>query len=497
MTLIEDRPNRDVAVIDVGSNSVRLVLYRLEGRAVWQVYNEKVLAGLGRNLGETGRLSPEGVTAAMAALRRFRAVLDGAAPAEVFSAATAAVREARDGRAFLDRVRAETGLTIRVLAGEEEAHYSALGVIAGQPQAEGVVGDLGGSSLELVRIAGGKPGAGVTLPLGPFALGAPDPIEPQALGRLIRSRLAKCKAGYGAGCLHAVGGAWRNIALIHMEATQYPLHILHQYEMTASEALEAARFVARQSRASLERMPGVSKKRAETLPYAAMVLEALIETLGFERVCVSAYGLREGLLLDGLPAETRGRDPLVEGCAAIGVRQGAAEHLGPVLQAWLEPVWRALPPLFPDDRDTTLLAAGCRLADMGARLHPEHRAGLAFEQVLRAPTPGQSHAERAFLAVAVYARFTSAPPGWKGLERLLSPERLRRARALGAALRLGSDLSGRSTTLLFQTRLALEDRCLLLSVEADAEDLTLGEQTKKRLASLASVLQLEHRIATV
>ena len=215
------------------------------------------------------------------------------------------------------------------------------------------------------------------------------------------------------------------------------------------------------------------------------------------RVSLSAYGRREGLLLDALPAEARGRDPLIEGCAAIGARQGAAEHLGPVLQAWLAPVWGRLAPLFPDGGDAVLLAAACRLADMGARLHPDHRAGLAFDQVLRAPTPGQSHPERAFLAAAVFARFTAAPPASRRLERLLSPERLRRARALGAAMRLGCDLSGRSAELLFRTRLTLDDQGLLLSVEKDAQDLTLGEQTKKRLASLAGALQLEHRIGTV
>ncbi len=497
MTPADDRAIRDVAVIDVGSNSVRLVLYRLEGRAIWQVYNEKVLAGLGRNLAETGWLAPEGVTAAMAALRRFRAVLDGAAPAQVFCAATAAAREARDGPAFVDRVRAETGLVIRVLSGEEEAHFSALGVIAGQPEAQGVVGDLGGSSLELVRIADGRSGEGVTLPLGPFALGAPGPVDAPNLLRIIRSRLAKAKSTYSAACLHAVGGAWRNIALIHMDATRYPLRIVHQYEMTGREALEAARFVAQQSRASLERMPGVTKKRAETLPYAALVLEAMIETLGFERISFSAFGLREGLLLDAIPADVRDRDPLVEGCAAIGARQGAAEHLGPVLQAWLEPLWSTLPPLFELRRDGVLMAAACRLADMGARLHPDHRADLAFDQVLRAPTPGQTHPERAYLAAAVFARFTVAQPANLWLDRLLTPERVRRARALGAAMRLGCDLSGRSANLLFQSRLALDGRGLLLSVERDAQDLTLGEQTKKRLASLAAVLQVDHRIEVV
>ncbi len=491
------RAIRDVAVIDIGSNSVRLVLYRLEGRAIWQVYNEKVLAGLGRSVGETGWLSADGVSAALSALRRFRAVLDGAAPAEVFCAATAAVREARDGRAFAERVHAETGLSVRVLSGEEEAHYSALGVIAGQPQAQGVVGDLGGSSLELVRVADARPGAGITLPLGPFALGAPGPVDPVALGRVIRGRLAAARPAYTAACLHAVGGAWRNIALIHMGATNYPLRIVHQYEMSAREALEASRFVAQQSRASLERIPGVSKKRAETLPYAALVLEALVETLGFERVSLSAYGLREGLLLNSLSPDARAADPLVEGCAAIGARQGAAEHLGPMLQAWLASAWAQLTPVFDAARDAELMAAACRLADMGARLHPDHRAELAYDQVLRAPTPGQSHPERAFLAAAVFSRFTASPPQQPGLERLLSPERLRRARALGAAMRLGCDLSGRSASLLFQSRLALDEGGLRLRVEAGAQDLTLGEQTKKRLSSLAAILQVDSRIEVI
>src|SRR5215472_5678078 len=106
-----DRPDsRQAAVIDVGSNSVRLVIYRLDGRAIWTVYNEKALAGLGRDLPSTGRLSPEGVETAIVALRRYRAVLDGWDADDVTATATAAVREAADGPSFLKRVRAETGL---------------------------------------------------------------------------------------------------------------------------------------------------------------------------------------------------------------------------------------------------------------------------------------------------------------------------------------------------------------------------------------------------
>jgi len=506
----DDRRSRDVAVIDVGSNSVRLVIYRIEGRAIWTVYNEKVLAGLGRKQGEGRRLSSDGVKTAMAALRRFRAVLDGAETSETYIAATAAVRDSVDGPDFIAKVRAETGLKVRLLSGAEEARYSALGVAAGQPDASGVVGDLGGSSIELVRIRHGEPGDGVTLPLGPFALGAPGDVDPAAVRTTVAERLGEVAPTYRSDCLHAVGGAWRNIALIQMEAVQYPLRIVHQYEMPARDAVDAARFVARQSRQSLEQMPGVSKKRAETLPHAALVLEGLVEQLGLSRVCFSAFGLREGLLLESMPKALRLRDPLVEGCAALGARQGAADRLGPALEQWLAPLWTALAPVFDGDanaraepgsplgRDATLMAAACRLADLGARLHPDHRAQLAFDQVLRAPIPGQTHPERAFLAAAVFSRHTSGPlaQAGAGIERILSPERMRRARALGAAIRLGCDLSGRVPSLLAASTLALDRDLVTLTVKRPAADLLLGEQTRKRLQALASVLELEGKIRT-
>jgi exopolyphosphatase/guanosine-5'-triphosphate,3'-diphosphate pyrophosphatase len=497
----DDRRSRDVAVIDVGSNSVRLVIYRIEGRAIWTVFNEKVLAGLGRKQGEGRRLSSDGVKTALAALRRFRAVLDGAETSETFIAATAAVRDALDGPDFIAKVRAETGMKVRVLSGAEEAHYSALGVAAGQPSASGVVGDLGGSSLELVRISHGEPAEGVTLPLGPFALGAPGEIDPAAVRATIAERLRTAAPLYRSDCLHAVGGAWRNIALIHMEAAQYPLRIVHQYEMSARDAVDAAQFVARQSRQSLEQIPGVSKKRAETLPHAALVLEGLVEHLGLSRVCFSAFGLREGLLLESMSRVVRLRDPLVEGCAALGARQGAADRLGPALEQWLSPLWTALSPMFDEgatSRDATLMAAACRLADLGARLHPDHRAELAFDQVLRAPIPGQSHPERAFLAAAVFSRHTAGPLTQvaAGIPRILSPERLRRARALGAAMRLGCDLSGRAPALLAATTLALDGEVVTLTVKRSAADLLLGEQTRKRLQALANVLELEGKIRT-
>jgi len=482
-------PAHDAAVIDVGSNSVRLVLYRIEGRAIWTTYNEKVLAGLGRDLGSTGRLSVEGSDAALAALRRFRAVLDAVKPAEVFAAATAAVREAEDGPAFVKRVKAQAGLTLRVLSGEEEARYSALGVLAGAPEGLGVVGDLGGASLELTQLGARGPGDAVTLPLGPFALGFEQGDDVRKLRGKIEAQVQAVAERFQADTFHAVGGAWRNLALLHMGMSGYPLQIVHEYEMDRSEALTAARVISRLSPSSLERIPGVSKKRLETLPHAAAVLEVLIEQLGVRRILTSAYGLREGMLYEAMGAEVQKRDPLIAGCAALGGRLATDEGLGAGLEAWLKPVFAALPSIF-GERDSVLIAAACRLADLGATLHPDHRATLVFEQVLRAPIAGQTHAERAFLAVAAFHRHTSddALPEAVTIARILPESHRRRARALGAAIRLGCDLSGRSAALLGRSRIWLEGGKLQLTTEPKWADMLLGEQTRRRAQALAKAL---------
>ena len=482
--------DRQAAVIDIGSNSVRLVIYRLEGRAIWTIFNEKALAGLGRDLGVTGRLSPDGVATALIALRRFQTVLRGWDRADISVVATAAVREAKDGPEFLAQVREQAGFEVRLLSGESEAHYAALGVIAGQPSARGVVGDLGGSSLELIRLADTR--LGVTLPLGPFALGAPRAIDIDRVRRTAEAALEPLGGQLSSAEFHAVGGAWRNLGLLHMAMAGYPLHVAHQYEMSRADAVDVARFVARQSRNSLEGIEGLSKKRFDTLPYAAVVLDALIERLGVEKVVISAFGLREGLLFEAMSPEDRALDPLIEGCEALTALRGLPSHLGAALEAWLMPTLGRLEPLF-EGRDGVLIAAACRLAELGARLHPDHRADLAFDQVLRAPIAGMTHAERAFLACAAFSRHTSSNnlPEPQVISRLLTAERRARARALGTAIRLGCDLAGRNAGLLQHATMTLSADKMRLTAETGWRDMLLGEQTAKRATTLAQALKLK------
>jgi len=490
MSVHASKPNHcDAAVIDVGSNSVRLVLYRLVGRAIWAVYNEKILAGLGQDLATTGRLSPAGVSATLLALRRFRALIESSTPAHVFATATAAVRQATDGDAFVARVAHETGLALRVLNGDEEARISAQGVLAGDPDATGVVADLGGASLELIRINGAKLGGGVTLPLGPFALTKGQRSDPASARAIIDKHLESIGDVFATDTLNAVGGAWRNLAMVQMKLSGYPLAIIHQYEIGRRELLSATRFIAQQSRESLERIEGLTKRRVDVMPYAAVMLESLVERLGIQRVRLSAYGLREGLVWQALPSGCRALNPLVAGCAALAGRPADAEALGQALEIWARAALAKLDPLF-EGRDGILNAAVCRAVDLGSQLHPDHRAELVFQNLLRAPLAGVSHAERAFIAGAAFSRYAPGrtPPETELANRLLTAGQKRRARILGAMLRLGCDLSGRGPDLLARTRLEITSKDVVLSSDADWAPLLMGEQALKRGQILAGLL---------
>jgi exopolyphosphatase / guanosine-5'-triphosphate,3'-diphosphate pyrophosphatase len=484
---------RDQAVIDIGSNSVRLVVYRVEGRANAPVLNEKVLAGLGRGLSQTKRLDPASVKRALEALVRFRYLLDALDIKAVFAVATAAVREAEDGPEFVARIKELTGFDVAIISGEEEGRLSSLGVLAGAPGASGVVGDLGGSSLELVTLGADGPAIGESWQVGPLAIGNLDPFDPISTRAAIDAVFggSKVLADNEGGEFHAVGGAWRSLAKIDMIMRDYPLRVLHNYAISRADAITLCDFVAGQSRKSLDRIDSSISKRAETLPFSATLLRAILDHGNFEKVVISSHGLREGILLEQLSLEEREQDPLVAGAIAMTSGNPRAQAFGEALFWWIAPVFDGLPRLFPDNRGEILRACACLLADIGATLHPDDRARIAFDLVLRAPYPAASHIERVYLARILARRYGAKldeiEP--KLVKRLLSEDLLARADALGAALRLGAELSGRSANLLGKCKLSLLNGCLVLSTTADMKGL-IAETVIKRLEQLGGALRL-------
>jgi exopolyphosphatase/guanosine-5'-triphosphate,3'-diphosphate pyrophosphatase len=487
-------PAQRVGVVDIGSNSIRLVVFEGHPRAPYPVFNEKVLCGLGRSLDATGRLDPEGMTLALQNLPRFMVLAEELGVASIQAIATAAVRDAKDGPDFVRQVERLCDLPITVLNGDDEARLSAYGVIAGNPEAEGLMGDLGGGSLELVSLAGGGTIDHATLPLGPLRLNAvaargkdPERVIRQQLGGL--TWLAEA----GGGDFHAVGGAWRALARIHMTQTGYPLGIIDRYAVSRSVMEGIVSLISGLSRESLERLPGLPRRRLDALPAAALVMRDLIEITRPKRIVFSAFGLREGVLFDSLSDEDRKADPLLAAARVYAGHFGRFKGMEEALVDWTAP-------LFPDEtaHEARLRRTACILADIGWTEHPSYRATHSFERALRISIAGLDHHGRAFLAIVMAGRYSSsASRGQRRAASTLGLEavEIESAVRLGLSLRLAFGLSGGRAEALADTTLEVGKGELVLKVGALGAPL-LGEMVERRLKELASAGDRGWRIET-
>ena len=478
-----------VGVIDIGSNSVRLVIYDALSRAPLPLFNEKVLCGLGRGLGETGKLNAEGVESALAHLDRFVALARTIGVRRLDALATAAVRDAADGPAFAAEVRRRTGVTVRILSGEAEGRLSALGVIAGIPDASGVMGDLGGGSVELVPIRSGRTHRGATLPIGPFRLaGLAD--DERKLGAAIERQVERVDwlQNRKGDTLYAVGGAWRALARIHMEQSHYPIHVIQAYTLARRDAEDFLGLVARLSRRSLEQISAVSRKRLEVVPVAAEILRRIVAVMEPKRIVFSALGLREGHVYELLPERERRQDPLLVACAAIAranPRFGADDG---EIDGWLSATYPR------PDQHRRLRYAASLLGDIAWAEHPDYRAEQAFRTVLYMPAAGLNHRERAFLAVALHARYGGPESAIRDtVSRLMDDEAVADARRTGLALRLAYTISGGVPGLLRRAALGLERGTLVLRVPGRGP-LQDGEAVERRLGALARALGVDARM---
>ena len=486
----ESRRAHPVGVVDIGSNSIRLVVFDAAKRAPLPVFNEKILCGLGRGLQRTGELDPDGVALALDNLQRFAGLAEAMGVDDLTFIATAAVRDASNGGAFVRAAEARTGRRIRILSGGDEAKLSAQGVVAGIPDADGLAGDLGGGSLELVRVRGARVGAHATLPLGPLRLrdlggreGARQFIDAE-LARLDWLGQVKGRA------LYAVGGAWRALARVHMAHADYPLHVIHHYTLARAAAEEFCDLVAGLSRESLERVGDVSRKRLDTLPLAALVLSRVLRQAKPAELVFAATGLREGCVFDKLDPAERRRDPLIDACSELARTSARFAVDGQALMAWISPLFRK-----SAASEARLRLAACHLSDIAWREHPDYRAEIAFLRTLRIPFTGIDHAGRAFVALAIHTRYegrADAPvtrPAWQ----LLGEEALRHAHVLGLGLRLAYTLSAGTPAILNQVRLRVERGTIDLVAPASMKPM-IGEAVERRLEALARALDRKPRL---
>ena len=479
-----------IAVIDVGSNSVRLVVFDGMARSPAYFYNEKVLCGLGAGLGETGRLNPEGWAKALATLHRFTALASRMELSGIIAVATAAVREARDGPAFCDQVEAETGLQLHVASGAEEARLAAKGVLLGWPEAEGLVCDMGGASMELAQVSGGEVHACATAPLGPLQLA--DIPEADKREKAIRKGVKALRKAVSETTprLFLVGGSWRAIARLDMERTGYPLKVLHGYEPPLGQLLETLAWIRSRDQAELSELTGTSPARLSLIPLAGEVLTELVKRIAPGRVAVSAYGLREGLLYRQMPEPMRLLDPLIEACRHMELASARNPGFGEALYRWLLPFFADRTPA-----EHRLILAACLLHDINWRAHPDYRAELCFESVTRANIAGVDHAERVFLGLALLNRYKAAAPVEEVARygKLLTAERAAEASVLGRAMRLGAMLSGAAVGVLEHATLERDRGRLVLRLKGPAREFA-GEAVDRRLQTLAARLECDAEV---
>ena len=487
------------AIIDIGSNSVRLVVYLGLSRTPPAVFNEKVMAGLGRGIAADGRLTQGSMNTAVTALKRFAALAGDMGVETLRTVATAAVRDAANAQVFIDRVRVECGLTIEIISGEAEARGAALGVIAGIPEADGIVGDMGGGSLELIRVEGGEAHERISLPIGSLRLDAVRKRQRRALLPFIRQALDKVGfAELGRGKpFYMVGGSWRALTQIHIHWSGHPLPIVHQYEMPATAPLSLFRSLSRVDMATLKQVPNISTSRLPSLPGAAALLAATVQRLGSSSVIASGYGLREGLLFAQLEPALQRQDPLISAARAEGARHGRFPEHGDRLFAWMEGLFDPETPA-----QCRIRLAACLLSDTAWRAHPDFRAERGVDLALHGNWVAVTAAERAALACALHFCFGGGgqAPVLSMLAKLAPPELMIRARAWGLALRLGQRLTGGTAAALAASRLTRENPenggGVVLSLLATRSAL-LGETVARRLKLLGAALGTEARMELV
>jgi exopolyphosphatase / guanosine-5'-triphosphate,3'-diphosphate pyrophosphatase len=464
---------------------VRLVVYDGLRRSPAPIFNEKILCGLGKGIAVTSKLDAAGVVRAIAALKRFRTLAKQIGCHEVYAVATAAAREANNGPAFIDQAENALGASIQVLTGKEEARYAALGVLAGIPEANGIVGDLGGGSLELIDVRDGKLFDGVTLPVGPLRLidtSGDSVARARTLVDEFLERtpiLEKLKGR----TFYAVGGTWRNLARVHLTHAHYPLHVLHQYTMSRQQAQSISSFVSGLSSGALKDIKDVSKSRGSTLPFGSMVLERLIEYGKPRDVVCSVYGVREGYLFAKLPRKKAKSDALLASCWDYARRYARSPQHELELCDWTDALF-GKNAITETPEEQRLRYAACLLADIGWRAHPDYRADRSVSMISQAAFVGIDHPGRVFLALTMFYRYEGEIMQ-DDLTRLLTEPEMERAHLLSSIFRLAYILSAAMPGMLPKISLTLEgSKNLVLTLPTKLKDL-MGERVEKRLASLA------------
>ncbi|GAB4269006.1 MAG: Ppx/GppA family phosphatase [Pararhodobacter sp.] len=474
-----------VGVIDVGSNSVRMVVFDGAARSPAYFFNEKIMCGLGRGLAETGRLHPDGRARALAAITRFALLSREMHLTSLTMVATAAVREATDGGDFKAEVEAATGLEMLIIEGEEEARLSAQGVLLGWPGARGLVCDIGGSSMELAEVGDNTVGRRVSSPLGPFRL-QKIPGGKKGLRNHIDKTLKELRDVVGGDhkTLYLVGGSWRALARLDMERRSYPLTVLHEYRMTPKSIRKTLDWIKDQDVKTLRARTGISPERLALLPIAGVILRQILNVFRPREIFVSSYGIREGILFEQMPEQLRARDPLIEASRHLEKSMARMPGFGRKLFDFLMPLYKTVP-----HERLRLVRAACLLHDVNWRAHPDYRSESCFDTATRANLGGLDHQGRVYLGLALMNRYKTSGTDSRltPVLKLLTEEEIKHAIMLGRAMRFGAMFTMGGPADAAELRYYPKKKKLELILQPGAEPL-FGEVAAQRFQALAKTL---------
>jgi len=469
-------------------------------RAPSQVFNEKEMAGLGRQVASTGRLAEDAIEAAIAALVRFRLLCEAMHVGEVRVIATAAARYAENGPAFIARAEEAIGRPIELISGGREAELSGLGVISGFDDPDGVVGDLGGGSLELISVKNGAVGPGASVPLGGLALLDRSKGSLKAAEKIVKDELDKLPqlTAMRGRDFFAVGGTWRALATLHQRRANYPLNVMHGYALPTKDVADFVKLVERADATVLDAIEAVSSARRPLLAYGALVLDEVIKRGKPRSIIISAQGVREGLLHEQLPAEQRLADPLLQAARDYNLLRARDPRHAADLIEWTRGIIETAG-LSQDEPADRLVETVCLLSDIGWRAHPDYRGEQSMNVIAHAYFTGVDHVGRAFLALTIFLRYAglkASSPAAAGLKTLLSPSLFARATLIAAIFRVAYLLSAGMAGILPRIKATCVDNRLVLRLPEDLAPL-VSERVEGRLKQLARLLEREFEIGRV
>ena len=474
-----------IGIIDIGSNSIRLVVFDGPKRSPLYLYNEKVFFRLGLQSFGGKAFGSNTLEAVSHIIKRYVAICRNMEISKIIMFGTSALREASNSNVLVESIREKTNVDVDIISGEKEAFYAAQGILLGFPNAEGVICDLGGNSVEFANIRKNVVTKCNSVLLGPLTIknlgekckNLDDHMKNQ-LAKLTNFNGVKNKS------IFLIGGSWRAIAKIHMQRIKYPLKIIQGYKVESKKLKTTLEFIQGSSFFTKSDEMNISLGRLELLPQAARLLEIIIDEFQIKVLTFSSFGVREGLIYEHLSEAEKKRDPLIEAAKFFEKKETRFPKMSKHTFNWISPLYENLPP-----KTKRVILAATKLHDIAWIAHPDYKTEMCLEIVTRSNISGISHKERVFLAMILLFRHKAKPEKIfnSKLFRIVPKKKRKIALVIGKGLRLASTFFGEKS-LLNKIELRLRANEVDLRFQSKMDSIN-GEIVEKRIQELNKALK--------